>query len=84
MNKPISAKTLNGTLILTKCTDGYWLWDATRGMNLAMRAKTETDAFVAALEYYQERLSKIESEFYDLKDTIDAFVEQIRPLEDEE
>ena len=41
---------------------GFWLYDATRGMNLSMRAKSSTDAFVEALTYYQKRLARIEAE----------------------
>jgi hypothetical protein len=31
---------------------GFWLYDKTRGMNISMRAKSETDALVDALEYH--------------------------------
>ena len=53
---------------------GFWLYDATRGMNLSMRAKTEREAFVEALEYYQTRLSKVEASYKALKERVDAFV----------
>lgn len=59
---------------LHECTDGFWLYDDTRGMNLAMRAKSEQDAFIDALEYYQERLTLVENEYNDLKAKVDAFV----------
>ena len=55
---------------------GFWLYDKTRGMNLAMRAETSTDAFVAALEYYQKRLTSVEREHKDLKEKVDVFVDQ--------
>lgn len=76
MNKVISGTKLSNTLHLSKCTDGVWLWDGTRQMNLSMRAKSTTDAFVEAIEYYQERLTKIEQEYADLKKKVDVFVAQ--------
>lgn len=56
---------------------GFWLYDKTRGMNLAMRAKTERDAFVEALEYYQERLTEVEAKHRFLKVQVDAFVTKV-------
>lgn len=55
---------------------GFWLYDETRGMNLAIRAKTSQDAFVKALHYYQSRLTEVEQEHKALKDKVDKFVEQ--------
>lgn len=57
---------------------GFWLYDKTRGMNLSMRAKTSTDAFVEALTYYQERLAKVEQEYASLQTKVDAFVDQFK------
>lgn len=55
---------------------GFWLWDETRGMNLAMRAETERDAFIDALEYYQNRLIEVEAAYKTLRERVDAFVGQ--------
>ncbi len=55
---------------------GFWLYDETRGMNLAMRAKSEQDAFVEALTYYQERLKELETELHSLQTKVNAFVGQ--------
>lgn len=55
---------------------GFWLYDETRGMNLAMRAKTADEAFVCALTYYQDRLKAVELEYRNLRKGVDAFVEQ--------
>lgn len=63
---------------------GWWLWDETRGMNLAIRAETERDAFVEALEYYQSRLAQVEAEHKELSKRVDAFVELVRPSEQDE
>lgn len=65
---------LSSKLCLTEQTDGFWLYDETRGMNLSMRAKTAQDAFVEALTYYQDRLKKVEGEYKELKQKVDAFV----------
>lgn len=55
---------------------GFWLYDETRGMNLSMRAKTERDAFVEALTYYQEQLLEVEKAHEELTEKVDAFVSQ--------
>lgn len=64
----------NETITLSECPDGFWLYDYTRGMNLAMRAKTVQDAFVEALLYYQKRLKHVENELKELKTLVDNFV----------
>lgn len=74
MGKVIELVTKTETIHLHKCTDGFWLYDETRGMNLSMKAKSEQDAFIEALEYYQERLTLIEQQYNDLKAKIDDFV----------
>jgi len=72
----------NATIALSCGHDGYWLYDETRGMNLAMRAKTEQAAFVEALEYYQKRLTEQEDQYKRLRDQVDSFVEQFVESED--
>jgi hypothetical protein len=62
---------------------GFWLYDKTRGMNLAMQAKTERDAFVEALTYYQKRLAKVEYDYQELKHKVDVFVGQFTEEEEE-
>ena len=76
MAKTISFTQLNDTLQISEHIDGFWLYDHTRGMNLAMRAKTRDDAFVEALTYYQERLKELESSYASLRGRVDVFVEQ--------
>ena len=78
MSKCISHIDLTPTLALTECNDGFWLYDTTRGMNLAMSAKTAQDAFVEALEYYQGRLLEIEKAHAELSQKVDAFVSQFQ------
>lgn len=82
MGKCISTTKLSDTLILSECTDGFWLYDETREMNLSMQAKSPTDALVEALSYYQRRLKEVESAHRCLQTRVDAFVSQF--IEDEE
>lgn len=49
------------TLSLTECNNGYWLYDYVVEMNLSMRAKTEQDALIEALMYYQKKISQSKS-----------------------
>lgn len=72
----------NDILTLISRLDGFWLWDVTRGMNLAMKAKTEQLAFVEALTYYQKRLQKVETELSQLENKVSLFVNSILPNED--
>jgi hypothetical protein len=82
MGKAVHQIKLSATLHITECTDGWWLWDAVRGMNLSMKAKTSTDAFVEALTYYQRRLAEVERAHSSLKEKVDAFVAQFHDDED--
>jgi hypothetical protein len=75
---------LSETLTLSNCTNGFWLYDETRGMNLAMKAKSSTDAFVEALTYYQRRLTEVEAAHKSLTAKVDAFVGQFADVTDED
>ena len=66
MSKVIRKVFKNDTLSLHECTDGYYLYDYVIGMNISMRAKTEQDAFIEALTYYQNKLKKSNEEYKDL------------------
>ena len=76
MKAPISFTKLSETLQISEHHDGFWLYDETRGMNLAMRAKTRDAAFTEALTYYQTRLKEMEESYAGLKAQVDAFVGQ--------
>ena len=65
----------NETISLTEGIDGFWLYDTLRGMNLAMRAKTEQDAFVQALTYYQKRYTEVCKDYKELRSKVDEFIE---------
>lgn len=64
------------TFTITQCQDGYWLYDKTRGMNLAMRAESIEAAFTEALLYFQRRLQTVEQEHRSLKVKVAEFVGQ--------
>ena len=78
----ISSIRLIETLGLSECKDGFWLYDYTQGMNLAMRAKTERDAFVEAIKYYQKRTIEIEKKFKALDDSVQNFISSVSEEED--
>jgi hypothetical protein len=83
MGKHLHSAKLSETLTLSLCTDGFWLYDKTLGMNLSMKASTSESAFVEALTYYQNRLVEVESKYKSLQSKVDAFVSQLVE-EDEE
>lgn len=74
MVNAISHVVLSAKLDLTECKDGFWLYDKSRGMNLAMRACSERNAFVEALTYYQDRLKELESKYKELGLKVEAFI----------
>ena len=74
MSKTIKHEKLTDTLELTECDDGFWLYDKTRGMNLSMRAKSEREAFIEVVEYYQEMLTAHENSLNSLRSKVEGFV----------
>ncbi len=79
---PCHMVTLSDTLSLCEYTDpkngnyGFWLYDEMRGMNVAMRAESEREAFVAAMTYYQGRLKEVETGYSDIQSKVASFVSQ--------
>lgn len=65
------------TLQLNTHNNDFWLYDKVLEMNLAMRAKTEREAFVEALEYYQQRLKETEEKLGCLTDRVSSFVQMV-------
>ena len=53
---------------------GYMI---TRGMNIVMRAKTERDALIEAIKYYQKRSNEIEKKFELLNDSVQNFISSV-------
>lgn len=76
MAKTISHEKLSDSVAITECSDGWWLYDETRGINLAMRAKSRDAAFMAAITYYQRRLIEVETRYRTLQSKVDCFVGQ--------
>lgn len=76
MAKTISHEKLSDSVAITECSDGWWLYDETRGMNLAMRAKSRDAALIDAITYYQWRLAELETEHRTLRRKVDCFVGQ--------
>ncbi len=64
------------TLSLHECNDGYYLYDYVVGMNISMRAKTEQDAYIEALLYYQKRLVEVKKDYKTLNDKVEGFLSQ--------
>jgi hypothetical protein len=62
------------TLSLHECGDGYYLYDYVLSMNISMRAKTEQDAYIEALLYYQKRLIEVQKEFKALNNKVEDFL----------
>tara|TARA_R110000765_G_scaffold345721_2_gene435942 strand:- start:671 stop:928 length:258 start_codon:yes stop_codon:yes gene_type:complete len=81
--KSIRNVKLTDSLTISECKDGYWLYDYTRGMNLSMRAKTETDAFVEAITYYQKMAKRTGEELKKLHKAVDVFIESVSDEDDD-
>jgi len=75
MTKQFEILFENETLSLSKDQRGFSLYDSTRGMNLAMNEKTERDAMIKCIMYYQERLSKVETEHNAMKKRLHSFMQ---------
>lgn len=84
MSKAIRTVFKNDTLSLHECTDGYWLYDYVIGWNIVARAKTEQEAFIEALMYYQEKLKQTKTELEALSNKVDNFISQFDKGEDDE
>jgi hypothetical protein len=76
MGKVIRNVFKTETLSLTETTEGYYIYDYFVGMNLAMRAKTEQDACIEALLYYQKTLKELRSDYKELNDKVENFLSQ--------
>lgn len=78
MAKFVTLVAKTDSVTITEYTDGFWLWDATRGMNLSMRSKSPIDACIEALTYYQSLLTQVETKHRELSTRVDAFVSQFQ------
>jgi hypothetical protein len=53
---------INDITNITENHAGFWLYDKSRGMHLAMRSESERAALIEALEYYQRRFVEVETD----------------------
>lgn len=74
MGKMIEHTVLDATLTLSEMTDGFWLYDKTQGMNIAMRYKSKEEALFKALKYHQQRHIELKAELRELQQKVDNFV----------
>lgn len=81
--RAIQTITLSDTLSLSECRDGWWLYDETQGMNLAMRANTREEALLDALTFYQQYLALAEKRYKDLENAVHPFVAALAGLDDD-
>jgi len=82
MGKAIRNVFKTDTLTLTECTDGYYLWDKVAGFNIAIHAKSEQQALIDGLDYYQRYHSKLKKEYKELNDKVESFLCQFNREED--
>lgn len=82
MPRLIEVKLKTPTLTLSQLSDGYWLWDETRQMNLSMHASSPQEAFIETICYYQRRVTEIQKELKTLKAQVEAFVEEVHKCPD--
>ncbi len=76
MGKAIRNIFKTDTLILTECTDGYYLFDKVAGFNIAIHAKTEQQALINGLNYYQRFHSQLKKDYEELNNKVENFLSQ--------
>jgi hypothetical protein len=64
--------------------EGFWLYDADAGHNLAMGAPTEIEALVQAVQYWKQRAKQAEKEHTELRTYVDQFVQLVSPLPEDD
>jgi hypothetical protein len=82
MGKAIRKVFKTDNFSLHECTDGYYLYDYVVEMNISMRAKTEQDAYIEALLWYQKDRQKRIKEYKTLNDKVESFLSQFDREED--
>lgn len=70
------------TISLTECNDGYWLYDYVVGQNISLRAKTEQDACIEAILWYQKRLASCKLDYKTLNDKVENFLSEFERDDD--
>lgn len=82
-SKVISQEKLSDTLTLSKCTDGFWLWDDVYRGNLAIRSRTREAALLECIRYYQRRLPEVYNKLSSLQSKVDSFLVQFEDDSDD-
>jgi len=73
------------TFSLVECNDGFWLYDYVLNWSIAAHCKTEQEAYIEALLYYQKYLADTKKELAELRNKVDTFVSQfVEKNEDDE
>ena len=73
---------LSDTLTLIERKDGYWIHDKIQGINVALRAKTERDAFVMALSFYQKYYYLNKQKNESIYKKVNSFIEDLSKDDD--
>jgi hypothetical protein len=68
----------NDTFTLVEYSDGFYLFDNLRRVNVAMQAKSKEAAVLEALTYYQKQLKTAEETVTKLNRAVYSFWEQLR------
>ena len=76
MGKFVRLVIKTDTFSLSECTEGFYLYDYIVKMNIAMYAKTEQEAFIKALNYYQRRLVEVKTMYEELDGKVESFLSQ--------
>lgn len=64
------------TISLTETNHGYYLYDHVVSQNISMKAKTEQDACIEALLWYQKRLASVKLDYKILNDKVNNFLSE--------
>lgn len=79
--KPIETIFKTNKISLTKCPDGFWLYDYVLGLNISMRAKTEIDAMIEGLTYYQKNLESTKDKLKTIEKKVSNFISLFKETE---
>ena len=83
MKKAIKHVFKTNKFQLSECSDGFYLYDYVQGYNIVMRAKTEQEACIEALEWYQKRLNIAKEDYKTLSNKVDSFLKQFIDEDDD-
>ena len=70
------------TFVMHECSDGYYLYDYVVGVSISMRAKTEQDAYIEAIKYYQKHTQALVDDNLSLNSKLDSIIDILKLNED--